>query len=474
MKKTALRIICFILMLGTVLGYVNKVFQLKDKAGAYIVTTFYKLKNNTVDVLFLGSSHAYTAFNTGILWDEYGIASYVLGGSDQPMWNTYYYLKEALKTQTPELIVLEPFTLVHGFYVPKDGRIMMNTYGLRWSADKVNSIKAAVPEERWGEFLLDYAQYHTRYTALSAADFLKNQNDRFYDDWKGFYPLTDISPQESSDVSGVTERKDLDEKAEQYYRATIELALMNHIPIVVVTSPYPDVDEHAQRIYNTAGDIAAEYGIPFLNCNLFHDKIGLDYSTDAADSGHLNYRGSPKCTKFIGAYLKENFTISDRRGDAAYESWQRNAAYLDQMVEDQILTETNNIGQIAKRLKDPNYWVFITVDGSCTTSDENLQSFFYTLRLPADGSCGIWYRSADHLSWYSQMEEAEQYIRTAHDFCMRRTVNDDGTYSNAIIIDNTRYQKVSNGVNIVVYDTVTEKVADTIGINLDDGYKVVR
>lgn len=114
MKKTILRITCFVLILCMVLGYVNKVFKVKYGDGIYGVTKFYELDDNTVDVLFLGSSHAYEDFNTGTLWDEFGIASYILAGSVQPMWNTYYYLKEALKTQTPELIILEGYMVVWG------------------------------------------------------------------------------------------------------------------------------------------------------------------------------------------------------------------------------------------------------------------------------------------------------------------------------------------------------------------------
>lgn len=109
MKKSVIRIGSFILILGVILGYVNKVFKVKYSDGIYSVTKFYELEDDTVDVLILGSSHAFENFNTGTLWDEYGMASYILAGSLQPMWNTYYYLKEALKTQTPELIVLEAF-----------------------------------------------------------------------------------------------------------------------------------------------------------------------------------------------------------------------------------------------------------------------------------------------------------------------------------------------------------------------------
>lgn len=476
MRKSVIRIICFIVLLGMVLGYVNKVFKVKFDEGIYGVTTFYELEDNTVDVLFLGSSHAFIDVNPGVLWDEYGIASYALGGAAQPMWNTYYYLKEALKTQTPELIVLEGFMVTWALNSDygDDGRIIKNNYGLRWSSNKINSIKTSVPEARQAEFLLEYMQYHTRYTELSAEDFLKNKADNFYDNWKGFYPLMDTRPYESVDVSGITERAALHEKTERYYRAIIELAQMNNIPIVVVVAPYAKISEYDQQKINTAGDIAAEYGIPLLNCNLFYNKIGIDYSIDAWDVDHLNYKGSQKFSSFIGSYLKEHYDISDHRGEPSYRSWERHAAYLDQMVENQILRETYDIRQLSGKLKGPNYWVFITVDGSCTTSDENLRDLYYNLGLPMDGSSGIWYRDADGILWYSQMGEAEQYIRTAHDFCMRRTANGNGTYTNAIIIDNTQHQKVSNGVNIVVYDTVTEKVADTIGINLDDGYHVIK
>ena len=271
------------------------------------MTKLYELEDDTVDVLILGSSHAFENFNTATLWDEYGMSSYILAGSVQPMWNKYYYLKEALKTQTPEVIVLEGFlTTWYQDYID-DSRIIKNNFGLNWSIDKINSIKVSSPEERWGEFFLEYAQYHTRYTELSAADFLKNQNEKLYDDWKGFGCNMFTTPLESIDVSGVSEKAVLYEKTETYYRKTIELAQERNIPIVVVISPFAGISEAAQQLFNTAGDIASAYNVPFLNSNLVVSEIGLDYSTDAADTDHLNYKGNQKFSKYIGKYLIEHF-----------------------------------------------------------------------------------------------------------------------------------------------------------------------
>ena len=58
-----------------------------------------------IDVLFLGSSHVHCNVNTQLLWDEYGMAAYLMTGAEQPLWNSYYNLKEALKTQKPRLVV---------------------------------------------------------------------------------------------------------------------------------------------------------------------------------------------------------------------------------------------------------------------------------------------------------------------------------------------------------------------------------
>ena len=68
---------------------------------------FYDLKKNTADILYLGSSHVYTGFSPQVLYDEYGITSYSLAMGNQNLTLSYYWLKEALRTQSPSAVVLE-------------------------------------------------------------------------------------------------------------------------------------------------------------------------------------------------------------------------------------------------------------------------------------------------------------------------------------------------------------------------------
>ena len=376
MKKTVVRITGFLLILLMVLAGINRVFKMKYGDGIYSLTKFYEQKKDSVDVLVLGSSHAFENINTGTLWDEYGMASYVLGGSRQPSWNTYYYLKEALKTQRPELIVLEGYMLLYDADYEESSRIIKNNFGLKWSKDKIESIKVSAPKSQWAEYFLEYTQYHTRYRELSREDFLKNQGYRYYDNWKGFGCNLDTVAEVGTDVKQVDEVSPLYGKTEEYYRKILDLAREENIPVLVTIAPYFLIDEKSEKMFNRVGEIAGEYGDLFLDGNKLVDEIGVDYQVDNADDvGHLNYLGNQKYTKYLGTYIKEHYTVSDRRADAAYESWQKNADYIREMIVNQELKESGDMEAICEKLQNPNYWVFISVDDSCNGEDQELQRF---------------------------------------------------------------------------------------------------
>ena len=75
-------------------------------------------------------------------------------------------MKEALKTQTPELIVLEGYGTTYDFEYSDDSRVIKNTYGMKWSLNKLEDIMVSSEPDRKLEFILDYSQYHNRYSSL--------------------------------------------------------------------------------------------------------------------------------------------------------------------------------------------------------------------------------------------------------------------------------------------------------------------
>lgn len=476
MKKTIIRIVCFVFLMLVVLNAANRIFKVKYGDGIYGLTKFYELEDDTVDVLILGSSHAFENFNTGVLWDEYGMASYVLAGSIQPMWNTYYYLREALKTQKPELIVLEGYLTTYQNEYSDDSRIIKNNYGLKWSGDKLESLMVSAPRERWGEFMLEYVQYHNRYREISEEDFLADKGRALYKDWKGFGCNMATKEMEQPDIVQITDQMPLHWKTENYYRKIIELAGDSNIPIVIIIAPYRGITEEEQKLYNTAEKIAEEYDVEFKNYNLCYQEVGIDFATDAADEAHLNYKGNRKFTESVGLYVKERFKISDRRGNSLYKSWENNADHIRGQINNQKLKETGDMDSFLEQAQNENYSYIISIDGSCHSGLEEVKEIVDTFQISREMHQGIWYVDMNGTMWYSGGETVERYLSLdRHDMCMRRLPNESGTgYINTLLVDNIEYKKVTDGINITVYSNVTQTIADSVGFDAEKSFQIVR
>ena len=104
MRKKWIRGGIFLCLVLLLLSNLNRILCVKSPHGVDQARYLYVQPKNKIDVLFLGSSHVHCNVNTQLLWDEYGMAAYLMTGAEQPLWNSYYNLKEALKTQKPKLV----------------------------------------------------------------------------------------------------------------------------------------------------------------------------------------------------------------------------------------------------------------------------------------------------------------------------------------------------------------------------------
>ena len=100
-----LRAACFLLLAALLFAGFGRIYGFKYSDGVDSMRTFRRQAPGSVDVLFLGNSHVFEDVDTGALYDTAGIAAYDLCAARQGPWSTYWYLKEALKTQRLKLIV---------------------------------------------------------------------------------------------------------------------------------------------------------------------------------------------------------------------------------------------------------------------------------------------------------------------------------------------------------------------------------
>ena len=298
----------------------DRILMHKSEDGYTQMQSYYKQIDNTVDVLFLGSSKIYCQIDTGILWDEHGIASFDLGGAEAPPWNSYYFLKEALKTQKPKLIIYDASIIGYRHDVLYQPEVwsMTNNYGMHWNLNRIMQLRINTEQDfLFKRLLFPLATMHSRYKELSKLDFVDENNSINY---KGFDYRNTTEVFETPDVSTMTESFVIDEKHEKYLRAIIELSKENNIPLVVMVTPYVLTPEE-QGHFNYVEDICMEEGITYIDFNKMYDELSIDFSTDMAEKVHLNFSGTKKLTEYLGNYIVNNYDIPDHRGDAKYSSW---------------------------------------------------------------------------------------------------------------------------------------------------------
>ncbi len=290
------------------------IFSFKHDDGIVTIQNFYDLPEDTVDVLLLGSSHMGVNVDCSLMWDLRGIAAYNCWGSIQQTWNTYYYLKECLKYQTPKLVVMDVYGAAFSGDYPGYDNIIKNTQGLRLSWDKIEDILVSAPEEYRSALLLGIPTFHYRYSEINSKDFQnffwnKKTDIQFIDSTGATVQSFDIP-----DVSGITEAIPLAEKCETYLVKILELCKEREIPILLVASPY-FLHAEEQARFNRVGQIAADYGVPFLNFNVTYRELGIDPHEDFRDLAHLGPSGIEKYDSYLADYICANYDLPDRRLD---------------------------------------------------------------------------------------------------------------------------------------------------------------
>lgn len=339
MKKKLIGMVVFLTLAVSLLWKLNEVFSLKQEDGIVPMELFYEQEPGSIDVMFYGSSHTYSDINPAVLWEEEGISSYDLAGSLQPLWNTYYYMKESLKYQTPKSWWWSWCGPLRAGTTSRRPGPVTNTFGMKFSKDKMEAIRVSTPDNLI-PYVLGYPVYHSRYTGAFPGGFRSVSGDPHGKASKGYYPLYVTKAYDSmADMSGVSESNDLAPKSEEYLRKIIAMAKEEDIPLVFMISPYQGIIESEQMIFNRCGEIAAEEGIPFLDFNRMYDELGLDPQTDMAEASHLNYRGTGKLSRYLAEWLASNYDLADHRGDETYASWEENAADWKQKYANQMLTE---------------------------------------------------------------------------------------------------------------------------------------
>lgn len=331
----------FIFILITVTYIIRTNGDVKDR-----FVGFYAEKENTIDMIMVGSSPVYPYYSAPKLYGELGIASYPLSTNNQRPKAIRYLLREAMKTQDPSLFLIE----LRMFTMPDEEweDTMVFTRGvtdnMKYSLNRVQAINALVSDkkERY-TYYFDIFKYHSNWKTIVMPSQLACWRYEKAHPLKGLEIKPGVGPAEWVDYAGITAAREPAKEQLEVLADLLSFIGESGKDALFIISPYV-MDEDARMQFNYLTEVIEQAGYPVLDFNRHVEEIGLDFSTDFYDYGsHVNALGEGKCTAFLGQYLAEHYELPDRRGQDGYESWE--IAY-DLYLEKQAEAESSCLSDI--------------------------------------------------------------------------------------------------------------------------------
>lgn len=324
--KNLLKAFFFCLFVILLLLPVLKVFTLGRKDISAREAGFKNEPENSLDAVFIGSSHVYTYFQPPLAWNDHGIAVYSYTVSSMQNWSLKYRIAEARKTQKDPLFIVNINDLrdKHPDFV----EIHRNIDNMPWFLNRVRNtaelIRIADLDFFSGlEFYLPIIRFHSRWPELTHNDFVYP-----IDPYKGAGSekryLNGLRKQTEL-AETVEQRTPLSEKQQYFLNDFLAYIEKEHVRVLFVRMPTLHNRSSWGEI-NTIEDQLLEKGYQCLDLIEQFDLLEMQTDTDYSDSmGHANVHGAIKVTEYITQYLAEYYEFTDKRHQPGWESWDKSA-----------------------------------------------------------------------------------------------------------------------------------------------------
>lgn len=310
MIKKSIRLIIVILVFIFLFDKLSLLFVRKGNGYGTDVLNFYVQPKDSIDIIYFGSSHAYTAFNPYLIEEQTGLSGYVFATQQQPLWITYHYLKEALKYQNPRYIVLElHMAIVQSDDYAAEGVNRDAIDKMKLSKNKFDVISDSVEaDDDKMSYYFNIIKYHNRYKEINKTD-LKTAFFGYTVDNKGYIGLEENNYSFIMDNTSTTNNiANITKKNQEYLTKIIEIVKERNIKLILVKTPTNYNIQEKEKL-NYIREMAKKENILYLDYVSNIEKVKLDYNNDFYDNGHLNKNGSNKFSiKFIED-LESNYIL---------------------------------------------------------------------------------------------------------------------------------------------------------------------
>ncbi|MCI7302408.1 MAG: hypothetical protein SOR93_07455 [Clostridiales Family XIII bacterium] len=349
-KKTdILRTLIFLAILLLVIAYLCNVFTFPKEAERDYVrerfNSFYAEEKDTLDGVYIGSSGVERYWIPAQAWNKYGMAVYGLSSGSQPTVFIKYLMEEALKSQDPELFIIDMRKFSEGAEAVQDLDIRRVTDNMRFSVNRIQATKAVLDYVKAGgnieideedlSYYIPIMKYHSRWDGdLDADDFVHINPGTDYKGYFGYSGKNAWRAISQPKTSVNTQYTPMAKENEAVLNDLLDYCDTIEQEVLFVLSPY-SMNTEEQAVLNSAIRQVEERGYPAINFNTeqMYDTLDFDFDSDLYNTTHTNFAGAMKYTNYLSNYIHDHYKIEDHRGDNMYQSWDESYEILKERVQ---------------------------------------------------------------------------------------------------------------------------------------------
>ena len=285
-----IRPIVFVAILLTIILSLGNLFAITLDVKIVRITGYREEKANSLDFVAIGNSEIYCAYAPAVMFKEYGYTSYNCGQTQQTMQQTYGWLQDIFKYQSPSLIIWEIENIFE--YKPITVQTFADNFGLFMRHD--NWKQLGILTNKKG-----------REEARRSKGFVRIDGVEGYFGGNSYMTRTDL-------------KMDTHKKYIKYIEKIVNICKQHNAELLLVKT--------ASRVwsndrYDATQKIADQYNLKYTDFNTNYDSSGIDLKIHTRDGGkHLNTDGARITTEFIGNFIDNNYSLT-KKNNYDQTSW---------------------------------------------------------------------------------------------------------------------------------------------------------
>lgn len=280
---------------------------------------FREIPSDSLDILFLGSSHFLSGIDPAVVDSVTTQNSYNMARVGLRPASAYILLNEVLDKQKPKFVVLDIF---HRTFTGSGFNHLYDFGYVDFEQSKVSFAKENFSLEENARLFFPTYIYRSNLPNIRPLLGFRSQKDNWQDlHYKGYIrhnaTISQKKLQENEFVNYQFDQLQIDPKNLLYLDKLVSLCRENDIEMIWVTTPLPEIClagiKNQAEIDAYFQALADKYGIKYLNYNetQLRKSVSFADSVDYSDDDHLNFRGAKKISADIAQRIESQLSIDD-------------------------------------------------------------------------------------------------------------------------------------------------------------------